>query len=258
LGRPKSGGGAARPPGAAWINQLPTRADVASFLEAERNQIRILGVGALLILVVALAWRSRPPDLLDQPCPPTRLGATGYLQRDGVAELWGVANQLDRDRETLRGFGRLVTAILVARVRAIDPGEWNLAGQPDAFNPEDPPGTSPRWYAQGRYIYTDIELDVERYVKGTGPTAPRYRVEGGRAGDWQMVVGYEPEFQPGERVLLLLRKDFRAYEGRLDREHVVGFGPRGKFTLDGDTAIDCGGRSVPLADLERTLLELTR
>src|SRR5690349_1129758 len=131
--------------------------DRAAFLEAERNQIVILGVGALLILIAAILWRSRPPELLDQTCPPARLGVTGYLQRDGVAELWGVANLLDRDRDTLRGIGRLVTGILVARVREIDPGEWNLAaGRPDAFNPQDPPGTSPRWYAQGSYIYTDV------------------------------------------------------------------------------------------------------
>src|SRR5207244_3215831 len=82
-------------------------------------------------LEASVAGRARRPALLDQPCPPMRLGVTGYLQRDGVAELWGVANLLDRDRDTLRGIGRLVTAILVARVREFDPGAWNLAsGEP--------------------------------------------------------------------------------------------------------------------------------
>jgi hypothetical protein len=228
-------------------------------LDRERNQVLFLAAGALLIVLAAVFAAAQPPGLADQRCPPTALGDAGYLRRGDEARLWTIYTAPNREQDTLREISRAAPAIVVATVAALQPGEWNLEdNKPDELDPNAQPGASPLWFNRGNYIYVDVELAVERYLKGEGPDRRLLRIDGGANGDWRMVVGYEPAYAPGERVLAFLRREDRYFIGPLARDHAASFGHRGKFTLEGDRAVGCDGTPVPFAELEGSILAWSR
>lgn len=63
----------------------------------------------------------------------------------------------------------------------------------------------------------------------------RVRVAGGTVGNDTLVADYEPTFQPGEKVLLYLRKDDKPGTKDIDPDHFIVTGClQGKFTLTGN------------------------
>ena len=71
--------------------------------------------------------------------------------------------------------------------------------------------TSSYWGDESR-IYTDVLFSPEIALKGAVAGPLTIRVQGGVVGDAQMTVSDEPEFTPGERALVFLRRAGNRYE----------------------------------------------
>ena len=113
--------------------------------------------------------------------------------------------------------------------------------------------------ADGRRIYTHATIRCSQVWRGSAPRELVVKVPGGQVGRLAQRVEGAPVLQPGEEVVLFLRKSGHAYS-------VVGLG-QGKFALnDGEAAPDVhriariesavptGHRLVeamPIAELER-------
>ncbi|MFC1633329.1 GLUG motif-containing protein [Planctomycetota bacterium] len=96
---------------------------------------------------------------------------------------------------------------------------------------------------RGKHIYTNVELLIERTIKGVLSTNPFYlEVIGGTVGDITESVSHSPVFRTAEQVLLLL-------EGQSPR--LVGGIMGKKPILDG--YVVWGGRKVPLETLCQSL-----
>ncbi len=94
-------------------------------------------------------------------------------------------------------------------------------------------------------IKTRIQIEVEEYVKGGGPTALTLTVDGGSVGNETLDVGGVPRFVSGERVLLLL--DGSTQPKLLNRW-------QSKFSLAGTQAFQTGERrSQSIRALEQSL-----
>ncbi len=100
------------------------------------------------------------------------------------------------------------------------------------------------WEESGRFIHTDVTIDVERYVAGRGPARLTLRTPGGQIGGRGQVAHGAPSFTLGERVLVFLT----TWEDGTPK--VLGFA-QGKSRVyvgpDGDTRLEGGvvsGRSL--------------
>jgi hypothetical protein len=64
-------------------------------------------------------------------------------------------------------------------------------------------GTRADWNAERTRIYTYVTLDVDRYLKGGGPSkVATVRFLGGQVGAYMAMVPGSPRFELGEEVLL--------------------------------------------------------
>lgn len=80
----------------------------------------------------------------------------------------------------------------------------DLAGQADRIVLGTVAGLNSHWEETGRFIQTDVVIDVERYVTGSGPAQLTLRTLGGRIGGLGQVAEGAASFSPGERVLVFL------------------------------------------------------
>lgn len=113
--------------------------------------------------------------------------------------------------------------------------------------------------ADGRRIYTHATIRCSEVWRGSAPRELVVKVPGGQVGDLAQRVDGAPVLQPGEEVVLFLRKSGRVYS-------VAGLG-QGKFALNnGEAAPDVRGvarlesaaahghravETMPVAELER-------
>lgn len=118
--------------------------------------------------------------------------------------------------------------IVIGTVKEILPSKWNTVdgkkpGEDIKFGSDD-------------VIYTDIIVSVDEYVKNPlSSKEVRVRVEGGKVGNDNLVVEYEPTFQPSEKVLLYLMKDDSPSTKNVSPDHFIVTGClQGKFTLTDD------------------------
>lgn len=138
--------------------------------------------------------------------------------------------------------------IVIGTVKETLPSKWNTVdgkkSDPDVkFSPFN-------------VIYTDIIISVDEYVKNQLSTKEvRVRVEGGTVGNDTLVVDYEPEFEPGEKVLLYLMKDDKPGTQNIGPEHFIMTGcVQGKFTLTDDgKAMGFDGKTIGQNELLSTI-----
>jgi hypothetical protein len=95
-----------------------------------------------------------------------------------------------------------------------------------------------------RSVETTVSLDVEKYLKGTGPDTLTMKLPGGSAGGYNVAVGGVPNFAEGERVVLLLT-------GTSNPQLISLW--QSKYTLVGTEARQAEGRKVSVKELEDKL-----
>ncbi|AKB77541.1 hypothetical protein MSHOH_1058 [Methanosarcina horonobensis HB-1 = JCM 15518] len=141
--------------------------------------------------------------------------------------------------------------IVIGTVQEILPSKWNTADGKRPSNTDDA-------FSPFCLIYTDVVISVDKYLKN--PLSSKevtVRVEGGTAGHDTLIADYEPTFQPGEKILLYLIKDFGPGTKNIDPEHfrVTGY-KQGKFTLTNDgKAIGFDRESISQEELLSTIKE---
>lgn len=118
--------------------------------------------------------------------------------------------------------------IVTGKVKEILPSKWNTIDgeKPSKVNTHSD---------QVCIIYTDIIVDVDRYLKNTLPSKEVIvRTYGGKVGNDKMKLDIEARFKPGEKVLLYLEKDTSPMTN-IGSEHFFVYGSmQGKFTLTDD------------------------
>lgn len=118
--------------------------------------------------------------------------------------------------------------IVTGTVKQILPSKWNtLDGKR--------PGKDNVKVDQSSFIYTDIVLSVDKYLKKPSESKESkeiiVRIVGGTIGADRVISEDEPSFKTGEKVLLYLTKDTI----NVDSEHYLVTGSdQGKFILTDD------------------------
>lgn len=117
--------------------------------------------------------------------------------------------------------------VIIGKVKEILPPKWNT-GQINKSSTEK--------IKRGELIYTDIIISVDKYLKNPlSSNEVTVRVVGGTIGNITMTSDIEPNFKPGEEVLLYLSNDTYPYTKDIDSEHFVVTGHvQGKFKLTDD------------------------
>jgi hypothetical protein len=123
-----------------------------------------------------------------------------------------------------------------------------LAAEADAIVIGEVTSIDSRWTPDGKAVETEVLLSVSHRVKGTSSdNLLKLFLPGGRADDFQTLVGGMPSFERGERVLLFLAKAEDTWEP------VGGF--QGKFTMSPGEVV--GELGVTVDDFERRLADGT-
>lgn len=125
-----------------------------------------------------------------------------------------------RVRKDIKNFAQDVDVILIGTVKSI---------------------SSP--YQTGNTIYSDIIIQVDRYLKNPQPNNElTIKREGGQFGNLKVIAEDQPQFVVDEQVLLFLgttsAKDFVVYAGDY-----------GKFTIDNNIAIGSENERSSLVNL---------
>jgi len=107
------------------------------------------------------------------------------------------------------------------------------------------------------YFYTDVIIQVERYLYGKSQTDYiAIRVDGGRIGDIVMMAEDEPEFTLGEECTVFLGR--RSYVDKTpdgftnENYYSVWYGLWGKFYLN-DGILVSPGKNYSLSDVEQEI-----
>lgn len=135
--------------------------------------------------------------------------------------------------------------IVLGTVETIYPSRWNT---PDGSLP---PNTTIQTLSPDTRIFTDVDVRVERNLKGPASgDVVRVRIRGGTVGQDTMLADYEPEFTVGQRVVLLLRSEDDRIAGNIGPDHYVVVGAiQGKYDIIGSDAISRSGDRQPFAQL---------
>ena len=83
---------------------------------------------------------------------------------------------------------------------------------------------------RGKRIFTFVQIDVEKYVKGAGQRLIEIKVPGGKVGKIIEEVPDTPHFVTGEKVVLFLKPTFF---------RIVGW-HQGKYTIEDDRVVGLG------------------
>jgi hypothetical protein len=83
---------------------------------------------------------------------------------------------------------------------------------------------------RGKRIFTSVQIDVEKYVKGAGKRLIEIKVPGGKVGKITEEVPDVPNFSTGEKVVLFLKPNFF---------RIVGWN-QGKYTIEDDKVVGIG------------------
>lgn len=139
--------------------------------------------------------------------------------------------------------------IVIGTVSEILPGKWNTidGNRPDKANSE---------FNQGDLIYTDIIINVDKYLKNPLPSKEIVvRVIGGTVGNDTVTSDVEPNFKPDEKVLLYLAKDISPITN-IGQEHFLVTGSlQGKYTLTDDRKAIRPDENTTLDELASTIKE---
>ncbi len=99
---------------------------------------------------------------------------------------------------------RRLAVLLVAGASALaaDP----VAREPDEISWGEVVEANSRWLTDGKVIVTDVEVEVQRCVKGAcTERRVKLQVLGGRVGELEQVVAHQPEVKRGSQVVLTRR-----------------------------------------------------
>jgi len=124
----------------------------------------------------------------------------------------------------------------------------------------------PRWAAERRAIETVVALRAEAWLKGSPEETVQFVVPGGKVGRYRSVFVGGPEFRPGQRAIVFLRRRGPALPS------LVGFG-QGVYRIDAAGNVtpplvavpasparllrgDPSRRPIPLVDFERRVRAL--
>lgn len=139
--------------------------------------------------------------------------------------------------------------IVIGTVNEILPSKWNTidGNRPDKANSE---------FSQGDLIYTDIIINVDKYLKNSLSSKEIVvRVIGGTVGNDTVTSDVEPSFKSGEKVLLYLSKDTSPMTN-VGSEHFLVYGSlQGKFTLTDDGKAVRPDETTTLDELLSTIKE---
>lgn len=139
--------------------------------------------------------------------------------------------------------------IVIGTVNETFPSRWNTIDgkQPNKPLTELIPGID--------MIYTDISISVDKYIKN--PLSSKeiiVRTVGGTVGKVTINSEDEPNFEPGEKVLLYLSKDTSPYTANVGPEHFFVYGSmQGKFKLTNDGKATTPDESTTLDELLSTI-----
>jgi hypothetical protein len=135
-----------------------------------------------------------------------------------------------------------------------------LAREADAVVQGRVVGMESRWAPDGRHVVTRVRLRVSRVLRGAAGGEVVLEVAGGSVGGFGQRVDAAPSFEPGEEVVVFLRRvaggrsvvhgmaqgKFRV-EGGEARPDLEGW----TFTPEASPAVERRAERMPLADLER-------
>jgi hypothetical protein len=119
-------------------------------------------------------------------------------------------------------------------------------------------GYSPVYYGDQKIIYTDVIIEVDKYLCGDfKPDKIAVRIDGGRIGNQIFIADNEADFSRGESVLLFLFQDPN-YEMTPVPEGIDAKAYyrtmrlfQGKFTINGDKATNLRGDTISVSQTER-------
>jgi hypothetical protein len=138
-------------------------------------------------------------------------------------------------------------SIVVGRVKDVLPSKWNT---PDGKRPEK---------IENGYIYTDIVIEVYRYLKNPQDTQEIVvRTLGGTVDEDSMEFKDEAKFEVGEKVLVFLTKE-DPFTANISPEHYrILSWKHGKFRLTEDGLairenVPPAYRVIPLQDIEKAI-----
>lgn len=133
--------------------------------------------------------------------------------------------------------------IVLGTVERIHPSRWNTS---DGLRP---PNVTIQTISPTTIIFTDVDIKVNRYLKGsTSESVVRVRTLGGQVGQDSMIYSEEPEFQVSRSVIVFLTSE-DVMAGQIGPTHyrVVG-AIQGKFDIEGSRATS-KIKQLPIDDL---------
>ncbi len=158
--------------------------------------------------------------------PSTRSSGTISSSTDNILEKYSL------DKLILRS-----DSIIVGHVVDIMPSRWNTTD-----------GNKQEYKNEGDVIYTDVKIEVEKYLKGVYDTKIiAVRTLGGTVGQYSQLVEDQPRYEKGEKVLVFLRKDMM--NGYFVTVGLI----QGKMVVSPDDKVVIDGKKVSLKDIETTI-----
>ncbi|NJO82977.1 MAG: hypothetical protein HC828_09265 [Blastochloris sp.] len=99
-------------------------------------------------------------------------------------------------------------------------------------------------------IYTDVELRVDRVIKGSPDANVRVRTFGGQVGQDQVIVGSTPKLEAGKQYVLFLASDTGSTASIEPGHYAILGSIQGTFTVEGTRATSqSGGAEMTLETL---------
>ncbi len=97
----------------------------------------------------------------------------------------------------------------------------------------------------GKKIFTYVQINIKKYIKGCGEQRVEIKVPGGKVGEITEEVSDIPQFSSGEEIILFLKSDFF---------QVVGWN-QGKYTIQNDKVL---GLELSIDDFIETIQKLDK
>jgi hypothetical protein len=163
-----------------------------------------------------------------------------------------IQSQASMEELSFTDLSKRASVVILGTVTTVHPSRWNT---PDG---QLSPGTTAQTIPVDAIIYTDVELRVDRVIKGSPDANVRVRTFGGQVGQDQMIVSTAPKFEAGKQYVLFLESDTGS-TASLEPGHYAILGlVQGTFTVEGTRATSQFGGTEMTLDALSTQVQQSR
>lgn len=157
-----------------------------------------------------------------------------------------IISNASTERIELPDLSKRAEQIIIGTVVTIYPSRWSTA------DGQLPSNTTADMIQPGTVILTDVDVKVDRVLKGPSRDSVRVRTFGGEVGQDTMIASWSPQFQNGQQYVLFLVKDDGS-TANIGPDHYAILGAiQGSYAIQGKRAISGVGEMV-LTDLIATV-----